>query len=233
MNKCLIVTIYIYFVMVCSLIAQTAVGNKDGKQTLMDLRDNYGTYIGLQPQSEGVIGTPFLFDEMVNASLHLKNGKQHEDVFLNIYPEKSEVFVQLPNKNVVSPELGTIEKIVLKESIKVYKPIQINNRMEVVEVLFEDEEEKFIVHKYKKFQKAVVGGAYNTTSNFDEYKEIVNYYRVTLNSLEEIKQNNNGLKTLSGNNWKLTKSFVKENNIDWNESSDALKIYMFSRDKQH
>ena len=214
-----------------SLIAQTAVGNNEGKQTLMDLRDNQGTYVGLQPKSEGVIGTPFLFEDMVKADIYLKNGKQHEDVMLNIYPEKSEFFVQLPNKHVVSPELNTIEKVILKDGNKVYKPMQVNGKLEVVQVLFEDEEEKFIAHKYKKFQKATVGGAYNTTSNFDTYKDVVYYYRVKDGTLEEIKQNNSGLKTLAGNDWKKARSFVKDNNINWAEPSNALQLYLFTKNE--
>ena len=212
-----------------SLQAQTAVGNNEGKQTFMDLKDNQGTYIGLQPKSQGVKGTPLLFDDMVKAHLFLKNNKDHENIMINFYPEKAEVFIQLPNKNVVSPELNTIDKIVLNESKEVYKPRQINGRYEIVQVLHEDEKEEFIVHRYKKFQKATVGGAYNTTSNFDEYKDVIYYYIIKNGSLEEIKQNNSGLKSLAGDDWKTARSFVKDNNIDWSKPSDVLNLYLFSK----
>lgn len=214
-----------------TLMAQTAVGNKDGRQTFMDMKDNQGTYVGLQPKSEGVKGTPFLFEDMVKAHIFLKNGKDHENIMINFYPEKAEVFVQLPNKNVVSPELNTIEKIVLNINNDVYKPRNINGRDEIVQVLAENGEEEFIVHRYKKFQKATVGGAYNTTSNFDEYKDVIYYYVYRNGALEEIKQNNSGLKSLAGDNWKEARAFVKDKNLDWFKPSDALQIYLFSKNK--
>lgn len=228
-NYKVITSLFLFFTGVGSLLAQTAVGNNDGRQTLIDLKDNHGTYVGLQPKSEGVKGTPLLFEDMVKANLHLKNGKQHDNVMVNFYPEKAEVFVQLPNKNVVSPELETIEKVTLDGGNIVYKPRKINGRLEIVRVLYEDEKEEFIVHQFKKFQKATVGGAYNTTSNFDEYKDVIYYYVVNNGNLEEIKQNNAGFKSLAGNDWKTVRSFVKDNNIDWTEPSDALRIYVFAK----
>lgn len=219
----------LFFMAYSTVEAQTAVGNKDGGQTFMDMKDNQGTYVGLQPKSEGVKGTPLLFEEMVQAHIFLKNGKEHENIMINFYPEKAEVFIRLPNKNVVSPELNTIEKIVVNGTNDVYKPRQINDRVEIVQVLFEDEEEEFVVHRYKKFQKATVGGAYNTTSNFDEYKDVIYYYLIKNGSREEIKQNNSGLKSLAGDDWKAARSYVKNNNLDWFKPSDALQIYLFTK----
>ncbi|KEO74507.1 hypothetical protein EL17_07155 [Anditalea andensis] len=195
----------------------------------MDLRNNHGIYIGLQPQSEGVIGTPFLFEDMVKAHIFLDNGKDHDNVMINFYPEKGEVFVKLSNNHIVSPELKNIQKIVINDSKDIYKPKSIKGRHEIVQILAEDEEEEFVAHKYKKFQKATIGGAYNTTSNLDEYKDVIYYYIIKNGILEEIKQNNSGLKSLAGDNWRTVKSFINENSLDWSKPSDVIQIYSLYR----
>lgn len=212
-----------------SVFAQTAIGNADGGQTLIDLRDNFATYIGLQPKSDGLIGTPFLFDDLRNAQIKMITDKVHQNVKANIMLEKGELYVEIKPKNIVVPDISFIEFILFLEDSTVFIPFEINNKKTYVQKLLDREDDLYIVFFEKKLIKANVGGAYNTGSKFDEYKEVISYFHWKNGIINEIKKNNSGLKYLGGDNWKEVRDFVKRENIDFNETTDMLKVIQFAR----
>lgn len=207
--------------------SQTAIGSNGNSQTLIDLKDNYATYIGLQPKSEGVIGSPFLFDELKNARISMITGKVHDNVLVNILSERDELYVQIKPNNIVVPEISYIESILIKDDSTVFQPFQLNNRRVYVQHLLEINGKDYIAYKEKKFVKATVGGAYNTGSKFDEYKEVISYFYIQDEEILEIKKNNSGLKLLAGENWEEARKFVKEKNIDFTDTDEIVQLILF------
>lgn len=210
-----------------SVFSQTAVGNSDGGQTFIDLKDNFATYIGLQPKSEGVVGTPFLFDDLRKAKVVMITGKVHDNVLANILPSRSELYVQISPNNIVVPEISYIESILFLEDSLLFKPIESNKKAVFFQSILELNNKMYLAETEKKFVKANVGGAYNSGSKFDQYNEIITYYVLEDGNMMEIKKNNSGIKFLSGDNWKEARDFVKEQNIDYNNVSDMRKLFVF------
>lgn len=207
--------------------SQTAVGNSDGSQTFIDLKDNFATYIGLQPKSEGVIGSPFLFEDLKKAKVTMITGKTHDNVLANILPSQSELYVQIKPNNIVVPEASYIESILFIEDSILFKPIRLNDRLMYAQSVFETNDKQFFALVEKKFVKANVGGAYNSGPKFDEYKEVISYYLLENSEITEIKKNNSGIKFLAGEKWKEAREFVNKQNIDFNIVSDMQKVFVF------
>jgi hypothetical protein len=211
------------------VFSQTAIGNAEGGQTLIDLRDNFATYIGLQPKSEGLIGTPFLFNDLREAQIKMITDKKYQNVRANILAEKGELYVEIKPNNIVVPDISYIESITFIEDSTVFIPFQINNKKSYAQKLLDSEGDLYVVFFEKKLVKANVGGAYNTGSKFDEYKEVITYFHFNDDIVTEIKKNNNGLKYLGGGDWKDVRDYVKNENIDFNIPSDMLKVIQFAR----
>ncbi len=157
---------------------QTAIGNSEGRQTLIDTKDNFATYVGVNPKSEGIIGSPFLFEEMKNATVVMQTGKIHENILANIYFEKSELLVQLRPNYTVVPELSEIESITFLDNNMVFKPAFLDGKWEYAYQLIQLPQKQVLATFEKRFQKADVGGAYNYGSKFDQFKEILSYFIV-------------------------------------------------------
>jgi hypothetical protein len=222
--------ISILFLIENNAVAQTAISNNDqGTQSLIDLKDNFASYVGMNPKSEGLKGSPFIFDDMVKADLLLNNGKLHNQILINIHPENSEVYVQLKPNHIVVPDITSIEEVRLNEDSRVFKPVRLEKNIIIGEVLFENEEDLFIAQHIKKFEKAQVGGAYNTGSKYDEYIPFLKYFRISKSNGEvlEIKKNNSGLKKIAGSEWKKAKSFLDNNDLDFSNTEDAKKLFAF------
>jgi hypothetical protein len=218
---------FLIILVVCSgqVFSQTAIGNSDGKPTLIDTKDNFATYVGVKPQSEGTIGSPFLFEEMKNAKVVLKTGKIHENILANIYFEKSELLVQLRPNYTVVPEISEIESITFLDNNMVFNPAFLDGKWEYAYHLIQLPQKQVLATFEKRFQKADVGGAYNYGSKFDQFKEIISYYLVEEGKIKKIKKSKSGLKQLESPHWKETESHLKENQIDFNNLTEMKKVF--------
>lgn len=210
-----------------SSFSQTAIGNSDGGQTFIDLKDNFATYIGLQPKSDGVKGTPFLFEDLKKAKIVMITGKIHDNVLANILPGQSQLYVQISPKNIVVPEISYIESILFVDDSSLFKPLELNNRLMYIQSILETNKKEYFASIEKKLVKANVGGAYNSGPKYDEYKEVISYYLLENSELTEIKKNNSGIKLLAGDKWKEARDFVKEEAIDFNKTSDMIKLLLY------
>lgn len=222
--------ILVFFILTTHLVySQTAIGSNEGKQVLLDLRDNYATYIGLKPKSDGTIGTPFLFDDFRLASVKMINNYIHKNVKVNFFVENGEVFVELNPNHVVILDNSLVESITILDSQTVFIPFTISKKRIYVQILLKSNDDLYVVYPEKQFVKATVGGAYNTGEKFDEYKNLNSYYHVKKDLVNQINVSSSGYKYLAGKNWKVLRDFVKENNLDLYISNHMLRVIEFSK----
>ncbi len=204
--------------------SQTAIGGNEKGQTLIDLKDNFATYVGLQPKSKGLKGSPFLFEDMVGAQVVLKNGHVHEDVSININAENNELYVQVNPKSIVVPKNKQVEQVVLKSDQRTFEFHDIEDKSMLVEVIHSSPDIKVFRHEKKKLIKANVGGAYNTSSDYDEYENNLKYYILKSGETHEVSATNNGIKGLDKDKWKETRQVIKSESLDLKKSEDFLRV---------
>jgi hypothetical protein len=195
------------------------------------ISDSRNLYFGLMPKSSGTKGSPFIFDDMLRGDIIMANGKIYQGVYINILPEKAEVFIRSEeeeNAKVVIIENKKLEKIIYDGSERIFLPMEVAGKSQIAEVLADGEEGKFIAIHEKKFNKANVGGAYNAGPKYDTYQHVIRYFIIRESGEEEIKSGKTGLKTLAKDEWKNLQNFIKSNNLDMGNPMDMRKIYFHS-----
>lgn len=210
------------------VLAQTDPHNINLFQNIGDSRN---LYFGLMPKSSGTKGSPFVFDDMHKGDIIMANGKIYQGVFINILPEKAEIFIRSEeeeNAKVVIIENKKVEKIIYDDSERIFRPMQVEGKTQIAEILDESEKGKLIALHEKKFNKANVGGAYNAGPKYDTYQHVIRYLVVNESGEVEVKSGKAGLKTLGKDEWKSLQNFVKSNNLDMGDPVDMRKIYLHS-----
>jgi len=196
-----------------------------------NIGDSRNLYFGLMPKSSGTKGSPFIFDEMPKGDLFMANGKIYQGVFINILPEKAEVFIRSEEEEdakVVIVENKKVGKIVYDDSERTFVPMKVDGKVQIAEIIEEGENEKLIALHEKRFNKATVGGAYNAGSKYDFYQHIVHYFIINDSGEEEINKGKAGLKTLGKGEWKNLQKYAKANKLDMSNPVDMRKIYLHS-----
>jgi len=193
--------------------------------------DSRNLYSGLMPKSSGTIGSAFIFDEMPKGDLMMANGKIYQGIYINIFPEKAEIFIRSEEKEdakVVILDNKKVEKIIFEASERTFVPMKVEDKLHVAEIIVDGDEGKLVALHEKKFNKATVGGGYNSGPHYDSYQHIIRYYRFSEKGAEEIKSNKTGLKVLDSENWKTLQDYVKSNKLDLNDPVAMRKLYLHS-----
>jgi len=182
-------------------------------------------------KSSHVHGSPFLFDELVQADVLMKKGEAYQGVLINIYPHKSQVFLgdnakdPLSGKTVVL-DTYNIDRVVLYGKERVFKPMKVGGRIHIVEVLYEGDEEIFVALHEKRFHPKQQEKSYvNTKDKVDSYRPAVRFFWVQGKQEWEIKKGKPGLKTLSAD-WKGLSQFAKTQKLDFNKPADMKKLFL-------
>jgi len=194
-----------------------------------NIGDSRNLYFGLMPKSSGTIGTPFIFDEMPKGDIIMANGKLYQGVYINILPDKAEIFIRSEEEEdakVVILENKRVEKIIYDSSERTFVPMRVENKVHIAEIIADEDAGKLIALHEKKFNKASVGGAYNSGPKYDTYQHVIRYFILTEEGEEEVKKGNAGLKTLGKNEWKSLQQYMKTNKLDMENPADMRKIYV-------
>jgi hypothetical protein len=175
-------------------------------------------------------GTPFVFDKLVKADVLMDQGKVYQGVLINIYPQKAQVFIgddadnPMKGKTVVL-DTYKIQQVILEGSERVFKPVKVEGRKQIVEILYEDEGEIFLALHEKRFQKRQEERSYsNTKDQMDSYRPVIRYFWLKDKQEKEIKKGKTGLKTLS-NDWKSLNKIAKAEKLDFNKPADMKKVF--------
>lgn len=196
-----------------------------------NIGDSRNMYYGLMPKSKGTKGSPFVFDDMAKGDIIMTNGKIYQGVFINILPEKAEIFIRSEEKEdakVVIVENRKVDKIIYDSPERTFVPMLLEGKTHIAEIIDDGENGKFIALHEKRFNKADVGGAYNAGPKYDTYQHVIRYIIINESGVEEIKNGKAGLKSLGKAEWKSLQNFVKSNNLDMGDPVDMRKIYLHS-----
>lgn len=180
---------------------------------------------------EGVVGTPYLFDQWENGNIFLVGGDTVSDIPIkyDLYSE------QLLYRKSASLDSFIVNKVVIKK-FEIRDPktgVELTfvktgeNNDEFMELLYNGSSKLFLDHQ-KPFIKADYKGPYSKGIKYDEYKNATQYYLLKKNSeFLKIRLNKSSiLKSLSDKKKKI-EEFIKKNDLDLNRELDVIRVLTY------
>ncbi len=197
-------------------------------QTIKSPENNYLGTFRLNPKSDGLKGTPFLFEEPPLGNISLSNGKLYEDIPFNILLEASKVYIQTGGDDSQPLELKNWDWIkVGEEEERLFRMEYISGKPQIVEILYENENGKYIALHTKSLVKATGTRDGYSGPQYDTYKAGIDFLHIIGMQLTEIKTNSSGLKDLAGDKYDDLKEFMKSKKIKPENPVDMRKILTF------
>jgi hypothetical protein len=216
------------------LISGLCVGASWGQSVTSMSRNNdvdYGRAFRFNVKSDGVKGTPFLYEEPMSANIALMGGKVYEGIPFNIFPEKEEIYIQTGGEESEPLILKNWEWLkTLEEQPKLFRLEYLEGKQRIVEILYEKEKDYFVALHTKYLVKPSNLKDGYTGPQYDTYKPEVRFYIISGLKSTEIKTNNAGLKELAGDKYSELRSFIKSEKLKPNLSYDMKRILEFLMD---
>jgi len=182
----------------------------------------------LNAKSDGLKGSPFLFEANQLGKISLPGGKVYEDIPFNILLEKNEVYIQMggeDNSPMVVKKWNLIET--LDENPRTFKMETIAGQNKVVELIYEKDKVKIVgMHSKPLFKNEIVRDGY-TGPQYDTYRHNIQFYKLEASWSEELKLNNAGLKSIAGIHFEELKEYIKKKKLRPEEPQDLRLIFIF------
>ncbi|MCL6259796.1 hypothetical protein M3O96_11900 [Aquiflexum sp. TKW24L] len=200
-------------------------------QTNTSLNSQNQQYLGtfrINPKSDGLKGTPFLFDVPPLGKIGLDGGKDYSEIPFNILLEKNEVYIQTGGEDSEPLLLRNWKWIEIPgEEVRNFRIEYLQGKPQVVEILFEKEGEKYIAsHKKTLIRPSSQRDGYSGPQ-YDTFRHDIKYFILKGMQTTEIKTNSAGLKEWAGNRNDELKEFLKENKLNPSDPVDIKKIITF------
>lgn len=192
---------------------------------------DYGRAFRFNVKSDGVRGTPFLYDEPITANIFLSGGKVYEGIPFNIFPEKEEIYIQTGGEESDPLLLKNWEWLqTLEEDPKLFRLEYVEGKQRIVEILYEQDREKFVALHTKYLVKPTTLKDGYTGNQYDTYKPDVKFYKINGLKTTEIKTSNSGLKELAGGKYNELRGLIKSEKLKPEQSQDMKRILGFLMD---
>lgn len=196
-------------------------------QTGNDVQVNFRSF-RINPKTDGIKGTPFLYDTPPLATITLKDGNTYENLPFNILLEKDQVYIQTDGdesdpflvKNWTSITATGDEDRVFRQEV-------IQGQPKVVEILFENENGKYVaVHSKNLIQPTGSRDSYSGPQ-YETYRHNIKYFFLKGLKSTEIKAGTAGLKELAGDRYGDVRNFMKAEKLKFDNPYDIRKIIEF------
>ncbi len=192
---------------------------------------DYNRAFRFNVKSDGVKGTPFLYEEPIRANISLAGGKVYEDIPFNIFPEKEEIYIQTGGEDSDPLLLKNWEWLqTLEENSKLFRLEYVDGKQRIVEILYEKDREKFVALHTKYLVKPSNLKDGYTGPQYDTYKPDVKFYKLNGLKTTEVKTNNSGLKELAGGKYGDLRALIKSEKLKPEQSQDMKRILEFLMD---
>lgn len=200
-------------------------------QSNANIRPAESKYLGtfrIDAKSDGVKGTPFLFENPPNGRIKLAGGKEYESIPFNILLEKNEVYIQTEGVDSDPLPVRNWETIVIPEDgNRLFRTEYLNGKPQVLEILFEKDGEKFVAQHAKTLIRPTQQRDGYTGPQYDTFRHDIKYFRIKGMQTEEFKVNAAGLKELAGNKYDDLRNYIKDEKLKPEDPKDMSKILSY------
>lgn len=189
---------------------------------------DYGRAFRFNVKSDGVIGTPFMYDEPIAANISLKSGKVYENIPFNFLPEKDEIYIQTGGPESDPLVLKNWEWLqTLEQQPKMFRLEYLEGKERIVEILFENDQEKYVALHFKYLVKPTNLKDGYTGPQYDTYRPDVRFFKLNGLLSQEFKGNTSGLKELAKDQYNALRQYVKVEKLKPERSEDMKKVLLF------
>ncbi|EKB48856.1 hypothetical protein [Cecembia lonarensis] len=189
---------------------------------------DYGRAFRFNVKSDGVKGTPFLFEEPKSATIALSGGKVYDDIPFNIYPENEEVFIQTGGDDSDPLILKNWEWLkTIEEQPQLFRLEYLEGKQRIVEVLYEKDRDKYVALHSKHLVKPTTLKDGYTGPQYDVFKTNIRYFKINGLKSTEIKTNNSGIKELAQGQFSQVRAFMKAEKLKPEQTADMKRILEF------
>jgi hypothetical protein len=200
-------------------------------QTIRASENQYSGTFRLNPKSDGVKGTPFLFEIPPMGNISLTNGKVYDQVPFNILLETNMIYIQTGGDDSEPLPLRNWEWVKTgEEGQRLFRMEFVMGKSQIVEVLYEKDQEKYIaLHAKNLVKPSGVRDGY-TGPQYDTFKHDIKFMIVKGMQSTEIKTSAAGIKELAGDKYNDLKEFMKSEKLKPETPTDLRKILIFLLD---
>lgn len=182
----------------------------------------------LNPKSDGVKGTPYLFENYQPAKISLVGGKVYDEIPFNILLEKGEVIIQSlegEGNGIVLRNWEWIETA--EQDPRLFRIEYVEGRPSFVEIIYENDKQKLVARHSKPLIRPTGQRDGYSGPQYDEYRHDIHYFWVRGLQSEELKINNQGLKLIAGDKLSDVREYIKTNKLKPDQPQDLKKIMKF------
>lgn len=211
----------------CFLFAVDSL-NAQSSSNITPAESQYLGTFRINAKSDGIKGTPFLFDVPPNGKIKLSGGKEYESIPFNILLDKNEVYIQTGGEDSDPLLLRNWETIVITEdSERLFRSEYVNGKPQVAEILFENQNEKYIALHTKTMIRATQQRDGYTGPQYDTFRHDIKYFQLKGIQTVEFKSNAAGLKELAGARYDLARDFIKKEKLKPDDPRDMSRILSY------
>lgn len=200
-------------------------------QSNANIRPAESQYLGtfrINAKSDGLKGTPFLFDNPPNGRVKLAGGKEYESIPFNILLEKNEVYIQTDGEDSDPLLIRNWETIVIPDDgNRLFRTEYLNAKPQVLEILFEKDGEKFVAQHAKTLIRPSQQRDGYTGPQYDTFRHDIKYFRIKGMQAAEFKTNSAGLKELAGNKYENLREYIKNEKLKPDDPKDLSRILSY------
>lgn len=182
----------------------------------------------INPKSNGVIGTPFLYENAQLGQIVLQGGKVYDSIPFNIYWAKNLVYIQTKGEDSEPFVVRNWEKIVTREPLpRTFVSMVWDSKPRVVESVYEGAGKQVIgVHEKTLLPPTGQRDGYSGPQ-YDQFRLDVRYYLLEGSNKKEIKLSGNGIKDLAGDKYEILREFVRKEKLKPEDPVAMKRILRF------
>lgn len=182
----------------------------------------------INPRSNGVIGTPFLYDNAQLGQIVLQGGKVYDSIPFNIYWAKNQLYIQNQGEKSEPFVVKNWEKIVTKEALpRVFVPMVWDSKPRVVELVYEATGKQVVgLHEKTLLPPTGQRDGYSGPQ-YDQFRLDVRYYLLEGSNKKEIKLSGNGIKDLAADKYEILREFVRKEKLKPEDPVSMKRILRF------
>lgn len=193
----------------------------------------HGTITTFDTRYEGVVGTPFLYDDWQKGAVLIGNTTDALPVMLNYDCVNGQLVIRMDDGSPASLPVEHVRAFIIMDSAApdslVFFVSDLNEKgsKSFFQVLYN---EKTILYQYlkKHFKAADYQRAYNPNRRFDSFEwDNQLYIKQNSGSLQKVRLNSKAITNLLNDKSPQLKGYITEHNLRFNDTGDLISLLRF------
>ncbi len=185
------------------------------------------------PESQGIMGYPYLHEEFINGTLYLRNGEKRENVPLRYVPFIDSLQVQFGRHALImdSNQISRFE-FVDNGQLRTFQNGYENEEFEIephhfFEIISDNNGQKILMQHRKQFARSNFDTIHQTGSRYDEFRPRGTIYIVENDEWDTIRLRRRAVLSVLGSHSSQLRAYAQDNNLSFRNVYDVLEIITY------